>query len=510
MATLSNEELITRASVPVVKSSGDPVAKAKNNGSLINKNKIIKRRDPDKEYQDKYAGSELKTKYYLLKPEVWAGLSRADKCIVLDIVNDIEYLDGMKSLQVGSLNAEKQTVIDKLEDFLKQASTHIQTLDSYKTFGHKSIEDLLGEMDKGLAGGSSSVVVPSEEDLQIATILKMAGFDVQFDGSKWKFESEVSPVVSYAREIKNPVFSKENIDRLVSYLNYEDREGIRVVPSKLMQVYRDEFAKRVDVGKDAKAEEKTLTERVVAEENKVFTMDSNEYIITRLTDTDTILRNAQRMALVSSFESAFSKAPKTSKFTNELTTDLNAFSTSKVYGSRIRHLRQLVNAVDRTGSKFGNMGSQGGYNPNYLEQYNEQIRRLKAKDPNSPYLAQLEKAKEIFVKTLAIQNVFFEAKIEDMLKQGGENGISDARVLQEELKKAIVESMGFTMGENNMVSDNVLKFFEERGNSGTFEELKAMLGKGGSTQEIEKYLREKKLVPEAENAPKAGSVTGQP
>ena len=509
MATLSNEDLITRASVPVVKAKGSPVFKAQRNRSIGGITPTMMVRHPEKERKQMLEGRpSLVSDFPLLSDDVWKNLSHADKCIVLDVVSDIRALEE-QSFKEFSSEEQKNKVLSKLREFMKASTTHIQSLEEFKTFGHKGLEQLLEEMDKGLTG-DAKVLVPSEEDLQIATILKMTGWDIKFENGVWNTTQDEAYPTQYAPKTADgkafPVFSKENVLAVCKNLSDPARE-VRIVPEKLMQVYREVFQRQMGEGQSSSLE-RSETKRVVEEKNQIFSTKSNAYKITCLTDADTILRDAQRMAMVAIFGETFGSAPKTKAVTDAMSDEFNAFSVNNAYSRHLRHMGRLIGVVERSGEAFGELGLLGGYNPNYLAQYDEQIRRLEVQEPEGELLAQLKKSRDVFVNTVNLQKVFWQARIKEMLA-------NKENIFGNELARTINESMGFAVMQNEggfvmANGDAVKKFFEERGNSETFEELKAMLGKGGSTQEIEKYLREKKLVPEAENAPKAGSVTGQP
>ncbi len=499
--TLSAEELLTRASVPVVKSKGAPAFRTQTNRSLggITPTMVVRHPDKDrKQWLD--SKSSLETDYPLLSDAIWATLSHADKCIVLDVISDISYLDNM-NLKADTLIVERDKVLSKFKDFLKDSTTHIQGLSDYKNFGHKSLESLLEEMDKGLAG-DGAVVVPSEEDLQIATILKMAGHDVEFNGGKWNYREEVTPIVSYAPQDgdkkKIEVFSAANVQALCDYLNSPYPRDKQVVPSKLLQVYREVFQQQMTAGEQSNTEQ-TLNKRFVQEKNQIFSMNSDEFKVTRLLDNDTMFRNAQRMALVASFDNAFGNAPQTTELTDGMRKSLDALDVSDVYDRRLKHLDRLIGVVDRSGSVFEEMGPQGGYNVDYVAQYDEQIRRLEAQEPEGQLLAQVRMAKEAFLKTVAVQQVFWQSRMKEMIA-------NNENIFGENLATTLNESMGFAVMQNeggfNMADgDAVKKFFEERGNSETFEELKSMIEKGTSHQEVIQYLRDKKLVAEVETGP---------
>lgn len=497
--TLSADELMRRASVPVVKSKGAPLFRARTNAA--SKAKTMKPKHPDarrKEIEDSNPG--LITDFPLLQQQNWDKLSDKDKVVVLDVIGDIKFIEGM-DLKEPSMIAEKEKVLSKLKEFLSASSTHIQSLSTYQEFGHKSLEALLEEMDKGLSSGNEEgqVIVPSEEDLQIATILKMAGHDVEFTGGKWIYKEEVAPVVSYGVELDGKrIFSNDNVNALISYLNYEKeakRDTQHIVPSKLLQVYREVLQQQMTSGDQSKLQ-MSLTKTFIQEKNQIFSMDSDAYKITRLLDNDTMLRNAQRMALVSSFENAFADAPETTDLTDSMRKSLDTFSVSDSYSRRLKHLDRLISVVDRNGSAFEEMGPQGGYNVDYISQYDEQIRRLEAQDPEGQLLIQVRNAKEAYLKTVTLQQVFWQSRIKEMIANGG-------NIFGNELATTLNESMGFAVMQNeggfNMANgDAVKKFFEEHGQSETFEELKAMLGKGSSQQEIVAYLRQKNLISESE------------
>ncbi len=508
MATLSNEDLITRASVPAVKAKGSPVFKAQRNRSIGGITPTMMVRHPEKERKQMLEGKpSLVSDFPLLSDDVWKNLSRADKCIVLDVVSDIRALEE-QSFKEFSSEEQKNKVLSKLREFMKTSTTHIQSLEEFKTFGHKGLEQLLEEMDKGLTG-DAKVLVPSEEDLQIATILKMTGWDIKFENGVWNTTQDEAYPTQYAPKTADgkafPVFSRENVLAVCKNLSDPARE-VRIVPEKLMQVYREVFQRQMGEGQSSSLE-RSETKRVVEEKNQIFSTKSNAYKITCLTDADTILRDAQRMAMVAIFGETFGSAPKTKEVTDAMSDEFNAFSVNDAYSRHLRHMGRLIGVVERSGEAFDEMGLLGGYNPDYLAQYDEQIRRLEVQEPEGELLAQLKKSRDMFVNTVNLQKVFWQARIQEMLA-------NKENIFGDELARTINESMGFAVMQNEggfvmANGDVVKKFFEERDNSETFEELKAMLGKGGSSQEIEKYLREKKLVPEAENAPQAGNAPGQ-
>ena len=427
----------------------------------------------------------------IFKDEVWNILDNDKKQIVLDIVGDIIELQSADFGGNPELVQERDKTVGTLIGSLKTAGEHIQSLSTLKSFGHQGLIGVLEQMDKGAIDGSP-ILVPSEEDLQIATILKMAGNDIEFNAEEGKWGSVKGAKPEFE------VFNAENIGALCRYLNTpQHKRHDRVVPDKLLQVYMEVYATKLGANDKSKSGlEASRIAIAVTEQKKKFTVGSNEYNITRLLDNDTMLRNAQRMAMVDAFEVVVNTAGDTKAIMSTIDKTANS-STLPFYKKQFRHLGKLSSVLEGVYKSFDNATDfQGGYNENYVAQYDEQIRLLEAKSPDSQLLVQVRNAKEAFLKTVVLQQVFWQSKFQDMIKNG-ENAFGN------NLAKALNESMGFAVMQNeggfNMANgDAVKKFFEERGHSETFEELKAMLEKDVSQQEIVAYLRQKNLISENE------------
>ena len=436
----------------------------------------------------------------ILSDSVWDILSNDKKQTILTIVKDVIELESAEFGGNPELVQERDKTVGLLMDSLKAAGDHIQSLATLKSFGHQGLVDVLGQMDNGSIEGSL-ILVPSEEDLQIATILKMAGNDIEFKDGKWHSVEGATPEFE--------VFNKENIGALCRYLNTpQHKRQDRVLPDKLLQVYMEVYAGKIGANDKTKSGlEVSRIATAVTEQKKKFTVGSNEYNITRLLDNDTMLRNAQRMAIVDAFEVVVNAADDTKTIMGAIDQVANSVSIPS-YKKQISQLRKLSSVLEGVHSSFDNaIDFQGGYNEDFVAKYDEEIRLLEARDPDSQLLVQVRNAKETFLNTVALQQVYWQAKLKDMVNSG-EN------VFGNNLAKAINESMGFAVMQNEgefvmANGDAVKKFFEERGNSETFEELKAMLEKGGSSQDVVAYLREKKLVPEAESAPSANAQVQQ-
>ena len=284
----------------------------------------------------------------IFKDEVWNILDNDKKQIVLDIVGDIIELQSADFGGNPELVQERDKTVGTLIGSLKTAGEHIQSLSTLKSFGHQGLIGVLEQMDKGAIDGSP-ILVPSEEDLQIATILKMAGNDIEFNAEEGKWGSVKGAKPEFE------VFNAENIGALCRYLNTPQHERHdRVVPDKLLQVYMEVYATKLGANDKSKSGlEASRIAIAVTEQKKKFTVGSNEYNITRLLDNDTMLRNAQRMAMVDAFEVVVKTAGDTKAIMSTIDKTANS-STLPFYKKQFRHLGKLSSVLEGVYKSFDN------------------------------------------------------------------------------------------------------------------------------------------------------------
>ena len=419
---------------------------------------------------------ELKSIVLISDELVWDSLSNKDKQTVLNIVNDIKTLSGM-DINVDSIKDNMKALLSNCMDVIGKVGEQLKTLNSVGTFSQDNLSSVLGQLDRGVIE-HSDVLIPSKEDLDIVTALRMTGIDLQFNNGQWELNAEPSNTagVSFVPTKDGKplqVFGNENIKFLLEkYLNVTHAmRGQTVVPEKLLRVYVNEYERQLG-GEDKTGLEKSVIDVEVARQRKIFSVNSDEFMITKLLDRDTIMRNAQSMALVGAFEQIVKTAKDTTEISNEINGIINSVSIDPAYSSVVKNLGKLVPMLDRAGNLFENATEfVGGYD--FVAEYDRQIEYFKRTNASDDNILALTKAKEEFVQTVAVQQAFWQTKLPEISQNGKGN------IFGNELASAINESMGFAVMQNegefvmaNNSTQTVRQFLEERGiASDTYQQI---------------------------------------
>lgn len=446
----------------------------------------------EKEELRKTLQGELKN-LTLLEDLTWNNLSNSDRQVVLNLVKDIQELSGV-DLGVDHIKEDTKTVLTKCMEVVGKVGEQAKSLSEMKSFSHDNLSGLLSQMDQGSIDyyheKDKAILVPSKEDLDIVTALKMTGIDLEFDGTKWELKSataEKGDVSFVPTKDGKPlqVFGNENIQFLLNnYLNVpKELRTQTVVPSKLLQVYVNEYERQAMEGKDPSSLEGGLVKQDVARQRNIFSMNSNEFQITKLLDRDTIMRNAQKMAMVSSFEEIVKSAKDTSKISDSIISTIDSMSSDPAYKNIIKGLNKLVPMLDGMGDRFEDATEfEGGYNVDFVAEYDRQIEYLKSTGAPAEHTDALKKAKAEFEATVAVQQVYWQSKLVELAN--GNNG----NVFSAGLATAINESMGFAVMQNNggefvmANGETVQKFLEEKNLSASlYQQLRERAqSKGGN------------------------------
>lgn len=446
----------------------------------------------EKEELRKSLEGELKN-LTLLEDLTWNNLSNSDRQVVLNLVKDIQELSGV-DLGVDHIKEDTKTVLTKCMEVVGKVGEQAKSLSGMKSFSHDNLSGLLSQMDQGSIDyyheKDKAILVPSKEDLDIVTALKMTGIDLEFDGTKWELKSataEKGDVSFVPTKDGKPlqVFGNENIQFLLNnYLNVpKELRTQTVVPSKLLQVYVNEYERQAMEGKDPSSLEGGLVKQDVARQRNIFSMNSNEFQITKLLDRDTIMRNAQKMAMVSSFEEIVKSAKDTSKISDSIISTIDSMSSDPAYKNIIKGLNKLVPMLDGMGDRFEDATEfEDGYNVDFVAEYDRQIEYLKSTGAPAEHTDALKKAKAEFEATVAVQQVYWQSKLVELANDNNGNVFSAG------LATAINESMGFAVMQNNggefvmANGETVQKFLEEKNLSASlYQQLRERAqSKGGN------------------------------
>lgn len=443
----------------------------------------------------------------LLEDLSWNSFSNSEKQMVLNLVKNIQELSGV-NLGVDHMQDDAKVVLTKCMEVVEQVGEQVKGLASLGSFTHDNLKDLIAQMDKGSIDyyrQGAGVLIPSKDDLDIVTALKMTGIDLQFNDGKWELISasvENGQVSFVPTKDGKPlqVFGNENIQFLLNnYLNVpQGQRQQTVIPSKLLQVYINEYERQLMEGKDPSSLEGGLVKQEVARQRNIFSMDSNEFQITKLLDRDTMMRNAQRMAIVGTFVERSFEARNTGEIANSIETIIDSMSTDPAYKDVIKSLDKLVPMLEGMGDRYEDATQfDASYNEDYMAQYNRQIEYLQRTGASAEYIEALTQAKQEFIETINVQRVYWQAKLVDLAADNNGN------IFSEGLAGAISESMGFAVMQNDggefvmANGETVQKFLEDRNLSvGLYNELKERAQKRAERTSVE---QEQKQVSEEES-----------
>ena len=423
-------------------------------------------------------GDELKN-LAILNDVSWNSFSNSEKRVVLDLVKDIDDLSKINSGVDHVQDVAKIISANGLEA-ITQLGEEAHVLASLSEFSNNNLKDMLLQLDNfNIVPGK---LVPSKDDLDIVTALKMTGIDLQFNGTKWelnKTPGEKSAVSFVPTKDGKPlqVFGNDNIQFLLNnYLNVpQDQRTQIVVPNKLLQVYVNEYERQMMEGKDPGSLEVGIIRQDVARQRRLFSMDSNAFEITKLLDNDTMLRNAQKMAIVNNFneivdrENILNRTKETIDFVEN--NNIMAIGSDPAYRKLKNNLYKLVDALDNKRNKFEDITEFDDYDVDFAQEYDLQIDYLKRSNADSKVINALENAKQQFIEMAVVQQVYWKSQLADMANAGS--------IFSDGLANVINESMGFAVKQNeggDFVMANgeaIQKFLESKNiSSELYEKLK--------------------------------------
>ena len=409
--------------------------------------------------------AELKNLILISDDRVWGDLSNKDQESIIALVKDVQALSGI-DIGVDSIKDNMKAVLSKCMEVVERVGEQMKTLSSLGTFSQDNLTSVIGQLDKGVIE-HSSILIPSKEDLDIVTALKMTGIDLQFNSGKWELNASApgaSAVSFVPTKDGKPlqVFGNENIQFLLNnYLNVPHSQRQQtVVPDKLLKVFTNEYERQL--GGDGKSSlEKSVIEVEVAKQRKIFSVDSDEFRITKLLDRDTIMRNAQNMALVGAFEEIVKGAKDTTEISEEISGIIGSISSDPAYKGITKSLGKLVPMLERAGNSFEDATEFVG-GQDFVAEYDRQIEYFKRTNASDEYVQALVSAKSEFIQTVAVQQAFWQNRLPAIAQKG------DGNIFGDELATTINESMGFAVMQNEggfvMANGQTVKqFLEEKG-----------------------------------------------
>lgn len=420
----------------------------------------------------------------LLEDLVWDNLSSRDQKTILNIVKDIQTMSGI-DVGIDSIRDNMDAVLSKCIEVIDKVGEQLKALASVGSFTQDNLEGILTQLDKGIIKGSD-ILIPSKEDLDIVTALKMTGIDLQFNGSIWELKStpsEPSTVSFVPTKDGRPlqVFGNDNIQFLLNnYLNvpHSQRQST-VVPSKLLQVYISEYERQLS-GDGKTGLEKSVIDVEVAKQGKIFSVNSDEFKITKLLDRDTLMRNAQSSAFIAAFEEIVKGAKNTTKVSGEISGIISSLTIDSSYKDVIKNLGKLVPMLDRAGNSFEDATEfEGGQD--FVAEYDKQIEYFKRTKASSEHIQALITAKSEFIQAVAIQQAFWQTRLLELAASGN--------IFGDELAKSINESMGFAVmqkeGEFVMANGQTIQEFLNSKNipSETYQQIISRLQRQQETAE---------------------------
>ncbi len=404
----------------------------------------------------------------IFENNVLENMSKKELSQLLEMLSGINSLAKME-MPTDKLKAEVADAVKFCQELLEKTGDKLYELASVKDFSNANLQKVLEGIESGDMSfvddptHSEYVLIPSQNDLDVAIALERIGYPVRFDGNSWvqtKGTSSSSLPTNNGKQFK---LEEKYIAPIIKYLNSKESERTFIVdPSKIVEVFVQEYQAEVMQGIKKGSLEESRILKDVAEVRARFSMDSEQTQIARLLDTETIMHKAQTMAIVRLFEDG-AGIEGIDELSDDIQTSLdNLDSSSIIKDSKSKlasRMQKLVPMVDHAGNRYENATDfEVGGIEDFAKAYDLQIASFTRKEGEAgPTVLALQKAKKQLEEAAAVQYAFIKTAMDSPRREG-----SPLQRLPEVMTRAmgihVNENGGFDMAMKGNKSQSVVDF----------------------------------------------------
>lgn len=435
----------------------------------------------------KLSGEDLKD-LLLLQSSSWDILSNAQRENVLNLVKTVFELSQIK-IDVDTVQQDVEDTYKKCVEILKEIGLQTDKISYSAIFSNVNLSSLITQIDNGkieyyTKDKKDIPLFPSAQDLEIVSVLKMAGFDLQFKDNLWSFNNtpNANDFVLFApKKGDKPiqVFGLQNVKFLLdNYLNVpQAQRKQKVLPDKLFKVYVEEYESQLKKGRPQGSNDFGLIDQEVARVGRQFSTKSDEFKIVTMLDRDTMVRNAQKMAIANAFKmivdgSGFEKVG------DSIQKMVLSVPNNPAYSKLVKSLGKMVPMVDKLENQLEDAVTfEGEYHKDFVAEYDREIEYLK-RVGKPDFARAVEKTKMEFQETVVIQQLYWESKLKDIVSNPS-NSENKGNLFQSDIIKFMNESVGYLVQENEQGEfvmangESILEFLQKNNlSSDTYNNLK--------------------------------------